>query len=46
MENTMLTIVNLLIKKDVITKEEYKNEFERVRRVEWDKKHKPVEQEN
>lgn len=46
MENTMSTLVNLLIKKGIITKEEYREEFDRVRRLEWDKKHKPVELEH
>ena len=42
MKNTMLTVVNLLIKKGIITKEEYTAEFERVRRIELDKRHETI----
>ena len=43
MEKTIRTIINLLIRKGLITKEEYQEEFEKLRKEEWDRRHNTTE---
>jgi len=43
MDKTIRTIINLLIRKGLITKEEYQEEFEKLRKEELDRRHYTTE---